>query len=99
MLFCGKVRVTYEFREIGAVANHFKDALSHNESPGQDLLLRLLLDYLLHHSLQIFHVVVLVPADIASGGLEAFADRVIDHLIGHDHISTFAKSRDNARNS
>lgn len=93
------MRVTYELREVRAIADHLEETFRDDETPGQNLLLRLLLDHLLHNLLEIFHVIMLVPLDNASGGFQSFANRIVDHLISYNDITSLAKGRDDTGDS
>lgn len=64
---------TYDLGEVHHVSNVFEHALGDNESPRQ-LFLSLLLNDSLHYSLQVFHIIMLIPSDRTSRDLYPFAD-------------------------
>lgn len=86
-------RETYKLRKVYIVPNHLKETLSNDESPGQNLLLCLLFSNSFQDPLQVFHVVVLVPLDVAPRGLQTVPNRIVDHFVGYDNITTFAEGR------
>lgn len=87
-----------QFGQIGSISSKFEQAFGNDETPSQLLGLGLFLDNLLHVSLQIFHVTVVVPFDVASGGLEALSNGIIDFFIGNDDVSSLAERWNNAGN-
>jgi hypothetical protein len=87
---------TYQLRQVNHISNVLKQPLCDDESPGQRLL-RLLLDDLFQHVLQVFHIIVLVPPNRAPANLHTLPDREVDSLIRNNDVATLREGRNDAR--
>lgn len=95
---CVRDWVAYQLRQVHRITNQIEEGFGDHKAPRQ-LLLGLLLHNLLHLSLQILHIVVVVPKDVAAGGLQALANRVVDQLVGDDDVAALAEGRYDTGNS
>lgn len=82
---------TYQLGEIDDIANVFKQALGNDEAPRQRFL-RLLLDNLLKHILQIVHVIMFKPSDRAPADLDTLARSEVERSVGNNNVSSLAET-------
>ena len=86
---------TYQLGEISHVASGLEESF-HYDKPPSELLASLFLDDLLHDTLEVLHIIVIVPADDATRDLETPTNWEVDAPVSDDNIATLAEGRDNA---
>lgn len=85
---------TYQLGEVHNISNVLEQALGDDESPRQ-WLLRLLLDNLAEHTLQIVHVVVFEPSDGTPTDLDALPCRKVKGPVCDNNVSSLAETWNN----